>query len=161
LAAVTWAFLLLLGLVLLTTLLGSRRPLEGKAWLLLRSLFPAWRFFEEIEPGPELRFRFAPVNEEPGEWQPAIEIPARGVEALFFNPNGNLALAQQSLVEQLASELDGCAVALAPTLVPYRLVQELIKRRIRERGGLAPARYQFRLDWDESEPAFVSEAHEL
>ena len=44
--------LLLLGVGVLVTLRLSRRPLRSTAWLLLRSLFPSWRFFEAVEPGP-------------------------------------------------------------------------------------------------------------
>ena len=84
----------------------------------------------------------------------------RGASALLVNPRGNLALAAQSLVEQLLAELDGCSVEAAPSLTSYRLVQELVKQRLREEGATAASRYQLRLDSDGVE-AFVSGGHVL
>jgi hypothetical protein len=158
---VTWVLLLLLAVALVSTALVSRRPLEGKAWLLLRCLFPAWRFFEQVELGPELRFRFTLAGEQWSEWQPAVVMRERGLGALLLNAEGNLTLAQQSLVEQLAAELDGCSVDAVAALVPYRLVQRLVSERARAQGAVAPGRYQFSLGWPSAEPAFISEPHEL
>jgi hypothetical protein len=156
-----WIVPLLLGSLLLLTLRQSREPLEGRGFLLLRSLFPSWRFFEEVAPGPELRFCVIEGGEQ-GPWQPALSpVLTRGV---LLNAPGNLHLAQQSLVEQLWSDLDGVSVEAAPELTVYRLVQRLIVERMREQGLATPgARYRFRLvsGDGESESDFDSEEHDL
>lgn len=151
--------LLLLGLGVLGTLRLSRRPLRSKTWILLRSLLPSWRFFEDVEPGPALSFRVASSNGDYGTWHDAIETRA-GVGALLFNAQGNLRLSYQSLVEQLEAELDGVERAAAPALVPYRLVQRLVERRAQQQGAERGAsRYQFRIG--DAEDGFVSEEHAL
>lgn len=143
------------------TLLVTRRPLRGTGWLLFRSLLPAWRFFEDVESTADLYFRVAQAGSaDYGDWQIALPAPARGVGALLLNARGNLALATHSLVEQLLAELDGCTVDAAPSLTSYRLVQELVKQRLRESGAADSSRYQFRLDSDGA-LAFVSEGHAL
>ena len=128
---------LLLALLVLLSLQKSRQPLTGRTWVLLRSLLPSWRFFEDVEPGPELLY--CVVGRGEGEtWQPVLVPPSR--RGFFLNAQGNLYLAQQSLVEQLWSELDGVEVDAAPRLTTYQLVQRLIAERVPER-----ARYRFRL----------------
>jgi hypothetical protein len=149
---------LLLTLGVLLTLRLSRRPLRGKTWLLLRSLLPSWRFFEDVEPGPELSFRVVTAGAEPGPWRAALA-PRSSVLPLV-NARGNLHLAEQSLVEQLEAELDGVELERAPELVPYRLVQRLVEARLREAGGVeAGVRYQFRIG--DAESGFVSAEHAL
>ncbi len=154
---------LLFGLLVLLTLRQSRRPLSSKAWLLLRSLLPSWRFFEDVVPGPRLWFQVAAQGQDFGPWQPALVPPQR--VRFLLNPEGNLQLAYQSLVEQLQAELDGMPFETAPTLTPYRLVQELVKERARGLGdtcAVLPTRYRFRLcSAEDGEVAFQSEEHEL
>jgi hypothetical protein len=146
---------LLLGLLLLVTLRLSRRPVQSKAWQLLRSLLPSWRFFEDVEPGAELSFRILPE----GDWLPAIVPPA--TRGFFLNARGNLSLLQQSLAEQLLAELDGVEVSQAPSLVSYRLVQHLIEARARELGSKAASRYVFRLRFEAEKSDYQSEEHVL
>lgn len=141
---------LLLGLLVLLSLRLSRQPLTARTWVLLRSLLPSWRFFEDIEPGPELLYCVVQDGRD-GEWQPVLVPPAR--RGFWLNAEGNLYLAQQSLVEQLWSELDGVAVEAAPRLTSYRLVQRLIAARTP-----ANARYRFRLTTNDSVD-FESEEH--
>lgn len=128
---------LLLALLVLLSLRNERRPLTGRSWLLLRSMLPSWRFFEDVEPGPELLYCVVQDGHD-GEWRPVLSPPAR--RGFFLNASGNLYLAQQALVEQLWSELDGVAVDDAPSLTSYQLVQRLISGRMREK-----AHYRFRL----------------
>jgi hypothetical protein len=154
-----WLLPPLLGLLLLLTLWQSRQSLRGRSWLLLRSLFPSWRFFEDVEPGPEATFAVATPGGDFARWQPVLAAaPSRG---FFLNAAGNSYLAQQSLVEQLWAELDGVRADDAPRLVPYQLLQRLIIERARELGLLElGGRYKFRLGTDESID-FESEEHAL
>jgi hypothetical protein len=145
---------LLLGLLLFTLRL-SRRPVQSKGWQLLRCLLPSWRFFEDVEPGPELSFRVLPA----GDWLPAV-VPAT-TRGFWLNARGNLSLAEQSLAEQLLSELDGVEASHAPRLVSYQLVQRLVEARLREEGlASVPARYVFRLRFEAPNgSAYESEEH--
>lgn len=149
----------LLGLLVLLSLRLSRQPLTGRAWVLLRSLLPSWRFFEEVEPGPELRFCVVGSGSE-GGWRPVLTPPAR--RGFFLDAESNLHLARQSLVEQLWSELDGVEPQAAPSLTSYRLVKRLVEERMRElEGRTTTARYRFRLVSSEAphEVDFESEEH--
>src|ERR1700753_1303186 len=103
--------LLLFGLLVVLTLRQAREPLTGTTWLLLRSLFPSWRFFEDIDPVPELEFRVT-EGEGFGPWQRALTPVAR--RGLFYNPRGNLGLLYRSLVEELAAELEQTTTGAAP-----------------------------------------------
>ena len=157
----SWLVPALLALALLATLRLSRQPLRGGAWRLLRSLLPSWRFFEDIELGPELSFRVW-QGAQPGAWQPALPAPTRRLSSVLLDADGNLHLARQSLVEQLWSELDGQEVDAATTLVSYRLVQLLVVQRAAELGlAHAGARYQFRLGSAQPGEGFVSREHPL
>jgi hypothetical protein len=148
---------LLFGLLLGLTLWQSRRPLRGRAWTLLRCLFPSWRFFEDVEAGPTLIFCVAAPGESFGPWRAALA-PAQQ-RGIILNAAGNLALAEQSLVVLLLSELDGVREDAAVQLVAYRLVQRLLSQRARELGVFGPgARYKFRLGSDE-DVAFESAEH--
>jgi hypothetical protein len=155
-----WLGLLLLTLSLLCTLSLSRRPLQGTTWLLLRSLLPSWRFFEDIELGPELTFCLCPVGGEPGPWLRALAPPPRRLLGLLSNPDGNTHLALRSVVDQLWSELDGTPADEAERLVPYRLVMRLVELRARELHPSAGAHYRFRLS-EGAESEFVSPEHPL
>jgi hypothetical protein len=149
---------LLLGLGVLLTLRLSRQPLRSKAWALLRSLLPSWRFFEDVEPGPELLCRVALPGGEYGTWQGVLEARAAS-RGLLLNATGNLRLAYQSLIEQLETELDGVERSLAPTLVPYRLVQRLVEEWLRSAGNAEGALYQFCIG--DADDGYVSEEHTL
>jgi hypothetical protein len=150
---------LLLTLGVLLALRFSRKPLRSKTWVLLRSLLPSWRFFEDVEPGPELSFRVVLNGAEPGPWRAALT-PPHGSSLPLVNARGNLHLAAQSLVEQLEAELDGVELELAPQLVPYRLVQRLVEMQLRRVGlGESGTRYQFRIG--DAENGFVSAEHAL
>jgi hypothetical protein len=158
-----------------------RRELRSPALALLRSLWPAWRFYEAIADAPALdhRVRADALGGEPGPWQRTLRPPLRTAAMLVWNPSGNLHLAYQSLVEHLASELaereegaDGreaqrpLAAVSGPgqptaACASYRLVQALVGVRIRADGPLAvSSHYQFRLV-DDGGGAFESEWHAL
>jgi hypothetical protein len=129
---------------------------------LFRCLLPSWRFFDQVEPAPVLRFRSAPVGAAFGDWQDALIPPPRTPGSLLFNPAGNLHLACRSLVEQLLADLEDAAeLGRAPhELVSYQLVCALVQRRLNTPAD-ARIRYQFCLLEAESAPAplFLSRVH--
>lgn len=74
--------------------------------MLLRFLFPSWKFFEDFLEFPKLQVRH---RMEDGDWSPWLEpvpAPSRKWHHLFLNPEGNLRMACRSLVEKLLGELE-------------------------------------------------------
>jgi hypothetical protein len=141
--------LALLSLVVLGSLVWlPRRVVPARSLTLLRCLVPAWRFFEEIEPVPALRYRVAPNGDDWSDWQDALTVPARTAGSLLLNAAGNLHLVCQSLIEHLVADLEE-ATALARAedeLVSYRLVCALIEQRLRTAlPSSSMLRYQFGL----------------
>ncbi len=81
------------------------KPLLNLTKLLLPTLFPSWRFFEEIGPSPRIEYR---ANSD-APWQPITVLPERlGPVAmfrrLFFSPAWNEHLFLVSIATRLAVE---------------------------------------------------------
>jgi hypothetical protein len=130
-------------LVIAALVLGERREVRSPSLVLLRGLFPAWRFFESLEPGPLLRYRVASPDGELGPWIDALPAPA--ARRLFLNAAENFRLACQSLVEQCADELEAQPAEPAQS-VAFRLLDHLVQYRMRAAGPVGRgARYQFQL----------------
>src|ERR1700755_926477 len=103
-----------------------RRELRSGSLTLLRCLFPAWRFFEEIAAVPQLSHRTIGPSGAHGPWVQTLQPPRRHAGMWGLHAAGNLFLAYQSLVEQLASELLEDTQPSDPTQsVSYQLVQAL------------------------------------
>lgn len=155
--------LLALGVLALLVWL-PRRTLGSRSWMLFRSLVPAWRFFEQIEPRPALRYRVAPGGEDWREWQEALQPVPRTASSLLINTAGNLHLATESLVEHLVDDLEDASEhgRSEDELVSYRLVCALVEQRVRATfGSSATLRFQFSLaeELEGSAPVFVSRVH--
>ncbi|HET9953606.1 MAG TPA: hypothetical protein VFQ61_03835 [Polyangiaceae bacterium] len=161
---------LLVGLgVLVLFVLRERTTLASPAWMLLRCLLPAYRFFERVDPLPALNVRFGTT--ELGPWFLALEPPARRGFHLFLNPAGNLYLAHCSLVERFLDDLTDADPEQVPQLVSYELLKRLAARAACARLGddptqagvhsssLAP-RFQFRLVERDAAPVEPSAAYE-
>lgn len=136
--------LVLLGVVLLAAGLGRRRSVASPAISLLRALFPSWRFFEA--PEGQVRLEVRTCTSSLGPYQPAIAAPERRARSVLYAPRGNMLLACHDLVDVLVDELaerGATSLAQAEQLVSYKLVQNLVQWRLRERGLRAD--YQFRL----------------
>jgi len=141
-----WSRRLLLALALLGAL-GlfvwlARRGLRARGVVLFRCLVPSWRFFDQVEPMPALRYRVAPHGGDWGDWREALTAPRRTRSSLWLNAAGNLHLAQQSLIEHLVADLEGAAESGAAPheLVSYRLVCALVEQRVRATLRGEPAR---------------------
>jgi hypothetical protein len=159
-------FVLLVVVGALVLVLLPRRELSSRTLSLLRCLYPAWRFFEEIAPAPGLSHRVAVPGQELGPWVASLSAPTRGLGSLWLNARGNLYLACQSLVECLDDELETAEQArlVVSDGLSYRLVQALVSARIRATSALPPgSQYQFQLtDWSDAQrPLFLSDVHTL
>ncbi|HTV20970.1 MAG TPA: hypothetical protein VMG12_19930 [Polyangiaceae bacterium] len=127
-----------------------RHGVRAKSWALFRCLLPSWRFFEQIERVPALRYRVAArVEGEPhddwSDWHDALSAPRRPLSSLWLNADGNLHLASRSLIEHLVADLEALDELgqAAEQLVSYRLVCALVERRVRAALPEAALRYQF------------------
>ncbi len=119
---------LVLLLVVLATL-AARRAIGGPLLARLRVLLPAWRFFDAIEPTPQLCVRVGASRDALGPWLDAVPAVRRG---LLLSARSNLALAMHGLVERLVSaEQD--ERALAVTLAQLTALAR--ERAQRELGG--------------------------
>ena len=167
-SARAWGTLFLLCGLLLLLLRLPRREVQGRGLSLLRCLFPAWRFFEEIADIPVLSHRLIEPGCAPGPWRTTLQAPLRHAGMLFLNAAGNLHLAQQSLVEHLAAQLEDEPGAEPAQLTSYRLVQALVACRIRSEGAVdtrGTGQYQFRLceraQPADAPPLLLSQSHTL
>ncbi|HKU43676.1 MAG TPA: hypothetical protein VJR89_36205 [Polyangiales bacterium] len=136
-------------------LLIPRAALGSPTWTLLRVLFPSWRFFEDIAPGPTLHYSVAPPGQPFGPWHAAQPYISRSPFQLLLNARGNLWLAYQSLIDQLWNELDESSTVDPTRLVSYQLVQRLVLVELLSPTERASGtRYRFRLA---SEDAWLDE----
>jgi hypothetical protein len=140
--------LVLLCALLLWLVRLPRREVRSTSLTLLRCVFPAWRFFEEIADVPRLDHRVIEAGCAPGPWVCTLHAPVRRSSMLFLNAAGNLYLAEQALVERLAAQLEDEPQADAAESTSYRLVQALVAQRIRmdcDETIKGAGQYQFQL----------------
>ncbi len=141
----------------------GRLPVPGRGIFLLRAFFPSWKFFDELGEVPALEFRFAIRGVELGPWISAADRPRSRIHQLLYHAEGNLYLANQSLLKHLLADLaelqEGGQVGgqtEVQSLVSYDLVQRWVRQRVRTivlessegQNELVPTTqvdYQFRL----------------
>lgn len=130
---------------LLLSLVRRGRVLSGPWLYLLRSFFPNWRFYHGFGQQPRLWIRSAGHDGVWGDWQMFMPRARFRPADLWHNPRNNLLLANQNLVDHLSFDLQTLPEdADVRTLVSYRMVSELARRLLAERGELA-AHWQFQL----------------
>jgi len=152
-----------LTLVLFLVVRRPRHELRGTSLTLLRCVLPSWRFFEEIAAVPVLSHRVIDPHGTPGPWQQTLALPRRHAGMWGLHAAGNLYLAYQSLVEQLAAELqDPAEFSELSRSVSYQLVQALVLQQLGRNGEDLRGQYQFRLiDGQTAAPLWVSPVHAL
>ncbi len=118
--------------------------MSGFRFQLLRALAPSWRFFDR--PGVpyvlEVRWIGGPAGDT---WQRPYPGVRGGIVSILSNGSSNLALAWQSLVEQLVQEIndyEGEPQAFAAQSVGYALVHAGLERLALGRS------FQFRITCD-------------
>ncbi len=140
-----------IGLVLVALLLLAllpRKSVGGSGLQLFSSLFPAWRFFEEVEPAPLLEYRVLGPDAVPGAWTRLISAPRRRLRNLLLDADGNLALACHSLIERLIADIGDAEITelgRAAQLVSYRLVERLVVHALPSGFARADVMLQFKL----------------
>ena len=142
----SFVFLAYIGFLLLTLFLHGR-AMTGPWFFLLRSFFPNWRFYHRVGTLPVLFVRASGCDGAWQDWRRVMPRARRSLSALFHNPQNNLALANQSLVEHLWSDVKAAENGRAVLdLVSYRLVVLLALEhaRLECEAGLC-LQYQFEI----------------
>lgn len=143
--------LLLIGayfLIVLVSLRRRGREISGPWWFLLRSFFPNWRFYHDVGHQPRLFLRQRLADGAWSDWSMFLpRAPFRPLD-LLHNPQNNLELAQQNLIDHLSADIHSLTDdADAGQLVSYRLVDrlahELLRRETRAKVDAPPIAYQF------------------
>lgn len=138
------AFIVLYFLILLVTLMVTTKTVQGPWLFLFRAFFPNWKFYHSLGWQPQLYVRTRRQMQSPDElegktllwtpWSPHSLIYPRAKRNffnLFHNPNVNIALAHQNLVEHLANDLQALHEHQnAHDLVSYKLVNRFVQYSI-------------------------------
>ncbi len=134
--------------------------------MLLRVLFPSWRFFEDLDWIPQLSFKL----EGSESWIEVFEPETRCMGSLFLNARGNFRLAANSLVEQFTTDMANLKDdSKLEETVSYQLVRRLVEFRIKELGfNRLGLKYQFKVvslepgktEKTVSDPLMISATHE-
>lgn len=126
--------------------LRDREPLKFRRLLLIRALFPTWRFFDRLEQVPKAFVRVRSGQGEFGAWNALRSPRRRGWTSLFLNPDGNLEFAFNSLTELLVAEANESA---DPEDTGDSVSCQLMVRAVRDRlaCGLLPGgdEFQFKI----------------
>ncbi len=104
----TEALLVIYFLVLLYAMRAKPRYVRGPWLFLLRTFFPNWKFFHAVGHVPHLRVRAGVRSGGEDIWSAWREIyprRQRSVWHLFHNPQTNLGLAQQNLVDHFWADV--------------------------------------------------------
>lgn len=100
---------------------------------LLRVLIPSWRFFDDVGHVSKLFYQTNLAT----QWQPCFQPQPRHWYQLFLNPQTNLRMALNSLVERLVSEISEATEASKdqiPQSVSYQLVENLVRHQARSQN---------------------------
>jgi hypothetical protein len=122
--------------VLVATLIFKTPIIKGPWLFLLRAFFPNWKFFHAVGYVPHLYARSA-VQLSTGEmqWSAWVLIYPRRVRRLshlVHNPDTNIGLAQQNMVDHFWADLHDLPEGADPrSLVSYQMMQRLSDQVLR------------------------------
>ena len=123
-------FFLVLYLVLLVlALIGRGQNLSSRWLFLLRGFFPSWRFYDAPGYQPRLFVRALTAEDQWSEWLPFIPRASFRMGDLFFNPENNLRMTEQTLVDHLSHDLQALEDSQsANSLVSYLLAERVARQ---------------------------------
>lgn len=153
----TAALILAYFVAILISLKLRRHDVQSRHLHFLRAFFPNWRFYHAVGHRPTLELRIQSAHEAWSEWIPYFPRAHRHALQFVHNPEINLQLVEQTLIEHLSGDLaemsdDEDVTDLVSYRLTIRLAQKLAVQRLarRRREPLAfPAVqafvYQFRV----------------
>ena len=113
-------------LVLVLALIGRGQNLTSRWLFLLRGFFPSWRFYDSPGYQPRLFVRALLTNEQWSDWVLFIPRASFKLSDLFFNPENNLQMTEQTLIDHLCLDLQALAeTQSAGNLVSYMLTENI------------------------------------
>lgn len=149
--------------VLLATLVVKTPIVRGPWLFLLRAFFPNWKFFHAVGHVPQL-FARAATSDDTGEtqWSDWVLIYPRRTRRwhhLLHNPDTNLGLAQQNLVDHFWADLYDLPDGQDPRgLVTYAMMSRLALQVLRVQHP-EMRQYQFELRMVLCDPNQVVDTH--
>ncbi len=142
-------------LVLIASLLIKTPTIKGPWLFLMRAFFPNWKFFHAVGYVPHLYARSA-VIQSSGElhWSDWVLIyprRTRRLSHLIHNPDTNLGLGQQNLVDHFWADLYDLPEGNDPRqLVTYQMVSRLVNLVLRERDfNFTHSQFELRMVLDD------------
>ena len=124
-------------LVIALTLFYNTPVVRGPWLFLLRAFFPNWKFFHAVGYVPHLYARAAHVNAEGVmTWSDWVHLYPRTRQSfwhLFHNPETNLGLAQQNLIDHFWADLNDAPETFDPrSFVSYQMVDHFVEGVLRQ-----------------------------
>jgi hypothetical protein len=118
-------------LALVLALLLGRWAMNSPWLFLLRSFIPNWRFFHALGFTPRLFVRSRCEDEQWSDWVMMMPRGKRQWSHLFYNADLNLAMAEQTLVEHLSTDIsdlpEGGRIEETTT---YPMVERLVRLKL-------------------------------
>jgi len=128
------AYFALLGLAMVFR--KKTRTVSGPWWFLLRAFFPNWQFFHGLGAAPRLWVRTQGAEGQWSDWRLHYPRKARHPLQWLHNPEVNLALSHQNLVEHLSSDIQDLPEnGDIRTYASYRLVTRMAKQAAMAHGA--------------------------
>ncbi|MFD0669652.1 hypothetical protein ACT80S_18170 [Ramlibacter sp. MAHUQ-53] len=129
----------------------GHRVVRGRWLFFLRAFFPNWKFYHAVGRPPRLHVRGQDAQGTWLPWQRVYPRRARRWLHLLHNPDVNLALSHQNLVDHLASDVNELPEGAQPgDLVSYRLVYRLAREALPPQA--AAFQFEIRLESPRGEP---------
>lgn len=118
-------------LALVLALVLGRRGMNSPWLFLLRSFIPNWRFFHALGYTPRLFVRSSADGAQWSDWVMMMPRGNRHWSHLFYNADLNLAMAEQTLVEHLSTDIndlpEGGRIEDSTT---YPMVERLVRLKL-------------------------------
>ena len=142
-------------LVLIATLLIKTPIIKGPWLFLMRAFFPNWKFFHAVGYVPHLYARSA-VQLASGElqwtdWVLIYPRRMRRLSHLLHNPDTNIGLGQQNMVDHFWADLHDLPEGADPRgLVTYKMVARLADQVLRARDvNFTHSQFELRMQLDD------------
>lgn len=141
--------------VLLATLVIKTPATKGPWLFLMRAFFPNWKFFHAVGYVPHLYARSAVVQSSGelqwSDWVLIYPRCTRRLSHLIHNPDTNLGLGQQNLVDHFWADLYDLPEGNDPRqLVTYKMVSRLSDLVLRERDlNFTHSQFELRMALDD------------